>query len=209
MKRLVVIGGSAPSSFHFDRSLYQTVIAADSGYDTARALSIPVDDVVGDLDSTCFRAEIEALGFRGCSHDKDYSDTELALMKGSGPYDLLGGGEGRLDHTLSLFSAFTRMGYPGRWFMRVDTILAISGEVIISAPAGTGLSFFAVEDGVRASSEGLVWELSDYPLSLLSVSLSNRAREEKVRLSLSGKAMMRVDPSDYSRIHIEEAGCFQ
>ena len=199
---MIVIGGAAPSSFLFSRDVYSQVVAADSGYDTARFLSIPVDSVVGDLDSTAFRAEIEALGFKACSHDKDWSDTELALMAGEGEYDLVGGGEGRIDHTLSLFSTFSRMGYPCYWFMRTDTIATLSGHVEIEAEPGTALSFFAPEGTGHISSSGLVWELDSFPLSLTSVSLSNRMKGERLSLDISGMVMMRMRPEDFASIRI-------
>ena len=199
---MIVIGGAAPSSFLFSRDVYSQVVAADSGYDTARFLSIPVDSVVGDLDSTAFRAEIEALGFKACSHDKDWSDTELALMAGEGEYDLVGGGEGRIDHTLSLFSTFSRMGYPLYWFMRTDTIATLSGHVEIEAEPDTALSFFSPEGHAHVSSSGLVWELGSFPLSLTSVSLSNRMKGERLSLDISGMVMMRMRPEDFASIRI-------
>ena len=202
MKRLIVIGGSAPSSFSFDRSVYGSVVAADSGYDTARRLSIPIDSVVGDLDSTSYREEIEAMGIRGCSHDKDESDTELAIASGSGEYDLLGGGEGRIDHTLSLFSTFIRCGYPSLWFMRVDTVASLSGHVELSAAEGTELSFMSIEGTVQVRSKGLFWELDGFPLSPSSVSLSNRMRASLVSLDIDGTILMRMRAEDHERIMI-------
>ncbi len=199
-----MIGGMAPSSFCFDRNEYSSVIAADSGYDTARSLSIPVDSVVGDLDSTKYRSEIEALGFRACSHDKDLSDTELALSLGSGDYDLLGGGEGRIDHTLSLFSTFSRMGWPRYWFMRCDTIATVSGEVKIEAEKGTELSFFSPDGEKTVHSSGLVWELDSFPLSLTSVSLSNRMKGNELSLRIDGRIMMRMKVEDFPHIRIEQ-----
>ena len=80
MRALVVTGGLAPARVdwlpHYDRT-----IACDSGYDTAMRLGLEVDEVVGDLDSTSFRKDLVASGIIPCSHDKDESDTELALMR--------------------------------------------------------------------------------------------------------------------------------
>ena len=203
MKRLIVIGGTAPSSFRFDRRKYSSVTAADSGYDTACRLSIPVDSVVGDLDSTSMRAEIESLGFSACSHDKDESDAELAIRSGDGAYDLVGGGEGRLDHTLSLFSTFLRCGYPSFWFTRCDTVVSLCGRVRIQAPAGTSLSFFSIDGTRHVHSEGLVWELDDFPLSLSSVSLSNRMRSDSIVLDADGPFLMRMNAGDESALTME------
>ena len=202
MKRLIIIGGRAPEAFSFDASIYSSVIAADSGYDTAKALSIPVSMVVGDLDSTSFLPEIEAMGFKACSHDKDWSDTELALRQGEGAYDLIGGGEGRIDHTLSLFSTFSRMGYPDVWYMRSDTVVTLSGHVDIEAPLGTELSFFSPEGRAHVSSSGLVWELDGFPLSFVSVSLSNRMKGSSLSLDIDGMVMMRLRPEAFPEVRI-------
>ena len=207
MKRLIVIGGSAPSSFRFDRSVYGSVIAADSGYDTARRLSIPVDIVVGDLDSTSFRAEIEAMGVKACTHDKDESDTELAIAAGSGEYDILGGGEGRIDHTLSLFSTFIRRGYPSLWFMRVDTVASLSGHVEICGEEGAELSFMSIDGTVHVRSRGLVWELDGFPLSPSSVSLSNRLIGTSATLDIEGTVLMRMRAEDLDGIRISRGLC--
>lgn len=208
MHHLVIIGGIAPKFVPFDRSAYSSVVAADSGYDTAKLLSIPVDSVVGDLDSTSFRDEIESLGFKACSHDKDESDAELAIRSIEGTYDLIGGGEGRLDHTLALLSSFSRLGCPETWFLRVDTIVTLKGRVQISLPVGTELSFFAPFGRAEVKSEGLVWNLDNFPFDG-SVSLSNRAGSELIRLEVKGTVMMRMRPEDYSVIKIRRDVCLE
>ena len=90
MKRLIIVGGKAPDKLDINRNSYSEVIAADSGYDTARKLGIEIDSAVGDFDSTDLRGELIGKGFVPCSHDKDCSDTELAVRSGSGDYDLIG-----------------------------------------------------------------------------------------------------------------------
>lgn len=198
MKRLIIIGGKAPSSISLDLSEYSAVIAADSGYDTACDLGITITDAVGDFDSTSRRDELIRMGFVPCSHDKDYTDTELAVMKGEGDYDLIGGGEGRIDHTLDLISMMRRLGAPAVWYMASDTVVRIDGPVEVSLPPGAGVSFFSLsgkETIVR--SEGLIWELDGFPLSDMAVSLSNRSEQGCFRIFPSGTLMMRVDPEVY------------
>ena len=83
------------------------VIAADSGYDNAKALGYAerFDFIVGDFDSTkekafCSRAKIVRV-----PAEKDETDTQLAintaLEQGADEIYIIGGLSGRLDHTLS------------------------------------------------------------------------------------------------------------
>ena len=197
MRRLIIIGGAAPAHISLDLQEYSTIIAADSGYDTAKRLAIPITDAVGDFDSTSFREELVSMGYVPCSHDKDESDAELAIRKGSGPYDMIGGGEGRFDHILSLIALMSRVEPPRRWFTARDAIIAIPGPMHVEFPAGKSVSFFSFRGEVHARTEGLVWELGSFPLSLSSVSLSNRSRSGPFDIFPDGELMMRVDLEDY------------
>src|SRR4051794_8980734 len=86
-----------------------TVIAADSGLHHAQDLGVPVDIVVGDLDSvdeTRLAAEV-ARGAQVEQHpaEKDYTDLELALHVAcrleADTVLVVGGAGGRLDHFLA------------------------------------------------------------------------------------------------------------
>lgn len=202
MKRLIIVGGKAPDKLDIDMNSYSEVIAADSGYDTARKLGIEIDSAVGDFDSTDLRGELIGKGFVPCSHDKDCSDTELAVRSGSGDYDLIGGGEGRIDHTLELLSMMQRLGSPAVWYMASDTVFRIDRATEISAPAGTDISFFALSGTVHAHTEGLVWELDGFPLSSTAVSLSNRTDTGHVFIDADGVVMARVSPDVFRELQI-------
>lgn len=120
MKSYIFIGGevnkSALESQIKDDAL---VIAADSGYDNAKALGLAerCDFVVGDFDSTkertfCSRAKIIRV-----PSEKNETDTELAintaLENGADELYIVGGLSGRLDHTLSnlyLLEALSKSG---------------------------------------------------------------------------------------------------
>ena len=120
MKSYIFIGGKV------DKSVLTSpipndalVIAADSGYDNAKALGYAerCDFVVGDFDSTkekafCSRAKIVRV-----PAEKDETDTQLAinvaLKNGANELYIIGGLSGRLDHTLSnlyLIEALTNCG---------------------------------------------------------------------------------------------------
>jgi thiamine pyrophosphokinase len=107
---LVFAGGDPPATATLrDLPAAELVVAADSGLGNARALGVPVDLVVGDLDSVD-RADLEAAIAAGAtveSHPtaKDATDLELALLaardRGAREIVVVGGHGGRLDHFLA------------------------------------------------------------------------------------------------------------
>ena len=110
---------------------------------------------------------------------------------------MIGGGEGRFDHILSLIALMSRVEPPRRWFTARDAIIAIPGPMHVEFPAGKSVSFFSFRGEVHARTEGLVWELGSFPLSLGSVSLSNRSRSGSFDIFPDGELMMRIDLEDY------------
>jgi thiamine pyrophosphokinase len=107
---LVFAGGDPPARTALrDLPAADLVVAADSGLGHARALGVPVDVVVGDLDSV-ERADLDAAVAAGAaveSHPtaKDATDLELALLaardRGAREIVVVGGHGGRLDHFLA------------------------------------------------------------------------------------------------------------
>ena len=109
---VVVVGGGLPAPgllAHLPAGA--PVVAADSGLDTALALGLAADVVVGDLDSVTpgALAIAEAAGARIVRHPADKDETDLALalgeaedlLGGRGLVFVVGGVEGRLDHLLA------------------------------------------------------------------------------------------------------------
>lgn len=195
MRTLVIIGGYAPDSFDYGFA-YDRIIAADSGYDTARKLGIEPDLVVGDFDSTSYIDEILKKSFKRMPKDKDETDAELALMEVEGEYDLLGGGEGRLDHTLAILMLFGKYGYPRYWFTREDTLIAISEEMDFYLPKDIELSLFALSSSV-VSTKGLFWDMESRVLDSTFLSLSNRMREDRARVTATSPVFLRLAPKDF------------
>ena len=120
MKSYIFIGGEvdkgALESQIKDDAL---VIAADSGYDNAKALGLAerCDFVVGDFDSTKERAFCSRAKIIRVPSEKNETDTELAintaLENGADELYIVGGLSGRLDHTLSnlyLLEALSKSG---------------------------------------------------------------------------------------------------
>lgn len=108
MKSYIFIGGGVDkASLESPIQENALVIAADSGYDNAKALGYAerCDFIVGDFDSTkekafCSRAKIIRV-----PSEKDETDTQLAINtaieNGADELYIIGGLTGRLDHTLS------------------------------------------------------------------------------------------------------------
>ncbi len=191
-RTLILTGGEGPStrpSFSYDR-----VIAADSGADLAFELGYRISEALGDFDSTDRRAELERMGFVACPRDKDYSDTELALMRvGTSPYDLFGGGGGRVDHLISLLGLFDTYPLPRIWVTKKDAMVSLEGERCFELPKGEDVSFFpATSKEAVISTEGLVWDMDRAVLSHSWISLSNRMAESRVHIVVDGKCFMRV-----------------
>ncbi len=194
---LIITGGLAPDAFDYDIS-YDRIIAADSGYDTARRLGIRIDDVVGDFDSTANKDELIALGYKPCNRDKDETDTELAIRKKlDGSYDLLGGGGGRIDHLFSILSLFRIYGLPRYWFTDSDVLIGFIGKGELTGRIDDDISIFPLNERALVKSSGLLWELGDRPLSSTFISQSNRLKSRKVYLESDSPVLIRLSPASF------------
>ena len=186
---LVVIGGKAPTQFEVKKQ-YDKIICADSGYDTALAYNLVPTLVVGDFDSTVRNEELEKLGYKGCSHDKDETDTELALMKlyPEDTYDLVGGGEGRMDHLLTIFSLFYRYNPPQHWYTHSEELILVEKEISLTVEPNISISLIPIRSSekVWVNTQGLVWELQNFEISAASISISNRAKEKTIKIVSTG-----------------------
>ncbi len=121
---LVVTGGLAPDRVWFDylRGRFDVVVAADSGLMTAISVGVPVDRVVGDMDSL---EDYEMLSVfppesvQVFSTEKDFTDTEIGLQTlkemGCTSTTIYGGGGGRLDHLIGILTLFERDNPPVLW----------------------------------------------------------------------------------------------
>ena len=106
MKAFIYTGGAIlPSNITEHPKGDDLRIAADSGYENAVTLGERVDLLLGDFDSlkiTEFPQGVEQIRVPA---EKDFTDTQLAvdtaLKKGADEICIVGGLDGRLDHTLS------------------------------------------------------------------------------------------------------------
>ena len=195
---VLFIGGRGPDPRFITRILEDgdLICAADSGLDAVLAAGLRPDGVVGDMDSVSdisLLEEYPAGIVERYPEDKDDTDTDLGLAwlrrRGCRNTVLIGGGEGRLDHSLAILGLFSRPGAPGRWYTAVEEIRKASAPMDLDGRPGNSLSVVPVGPGpwaVRA--EGLYWPLDGVEWAAGGTSLSNRFVSGTVRLDvLSGR----------------------
>ncbi len=184
-KAIICTGGGVPVSIPSDLIVEgDYVVAADSGYDTARKLGLPVDICVGDFDSTLHAEEIMNLVHESSIKDKDESDTELAIKKalsmGYDSYCLIGGGGFRMDHLFATFALFDQYGPPIVWLTGFEQVYLVRGyRRFEQLEPGLQVSFFPAgfTQEVSITAKELQWPLQEYRLSMNHLSLSNRTTD--------------------------------
>lgn len=147
------------------------VIAADSGLGHAMRLGIPVDVLVGDLDSVDQR-DLDAAVAAGVEVEvypvaKDHTDLELALDRardlGASRIEVVGGSGDRLDHFLANALLFASPAYESvriRAHMGIGCLDVVRTSISFDGKAGDLVSLLAVHgvaDGVRTA--GLLYPL--------------------------------------------------
>jgi thiamine pyrophosphokinase len=176
-----------------------TVIAADGGAE----LGLPVDLVVGDLDS--ISAETLAGIERVERHpaDKDATDLELALAAAArldpDRILVLGGAGGRLDHLLGGLLLLAADAYAG---IRIDArigaaaVSVVRSERTLAGEPGSLISLFAVHGPASGIvTEGLVYPLRGETLEPGSTrGVSNVFASPGARIALEHGVLLAVMP---------------
>ena len=106
MKAFIYTGGAINPDLITERPAREDLrIAADSGFRNAQALGQEVDLLLGDFDSLDVSKIDRKIEILRVPAEKDFTDTQLAvdtaLKKGATEIVIIGGLDGRLDHTLS------------------------------------------------------------------------------------------------------------
>ena len=131
------------------------VIAADEGIDNARQLGMPVDLLVGDLDSASDGSEAFAGSVQRHPVDKDQTDLELALAAalaaGMQSVTVVGTMAGRVDHALGNLLLLTadrwqalcidaRIDSARAWVVRDRAVAWPLDSALLESGPGLGLS---------------------------------------------------------------------
>lgn len=180
------------------------VIAADSGYDHAVAAGVPVDVLIGDLDSISPAGLVhaEANNVEIIRHDeaKDATDIELAfdlaVERGAGSIELLGGEGGDIGHLLGVATLISSERYEGiaiRWRTGsgVVTVVRPDRPLATAAGVGRGVSLVPVTDAEGVETTGLTWPLRNETLPRgTSRGLSNESNEDEIAVSVASGVLL-------------------
>lgn len=189
------------------------VIAADSGYLTARRLGVKPGILLGDLDSldkSAFsEAEIDEMEKIIVSPIKDDTDTQLAvdtaISRGAERIHIIGGLGGRLDHTLSSVFLLEYIAERGADAVMADGknrvhIMRASGEMqALCVERGYKyLSLVSLTDVCRGVSVTGVY----YPLDKVEITrkytyaVSNEITADCARITLNSGVMLVIESRD-------------
>ncbi|MFP4563331.1 MAG: thiamine diphosphokinase, partial [Spirochaetia bacterium] len=106
---------------------------------------------------------------------------------------IIGGGEGRLDHTMGILALFEREPHPDLWMTGRESIMSIQKEAVFDTYPNQRISLFPLgKEECTMSSEGLKWELDDLRWSRGDFGLSNRALSIQVRIRMKTGRLLLV-----------------
>jgi len=213
MNAVIFTGGQvfADSAAELELPADARIIAADSGYLTAKRLGVMPELLLGDLDSldrSAFpTAEFEAVKKIIVPAIKDDTDTQLAvdtaLNGGASRITIVGGLGGRLDHTLS--TVFLLEYIAGKNASGVITDgrnrvrLLRGGETMRTERGGFRyLSLISLTDtcgGVSIS--GVFYPLEQVELTrAYSYAVSNEITADAAEISLASGSMLVIESRD-------------
>ena len=181
----------------------EMVIAADEGIDNARQLGMPVDLLVGALDSASDGSEAFAGSVQRHPVDKDQTDLELALAAalaaGMKSVTVVGTMAGRVDHALGNLLLLTADRWQAlRIDARIDSARAwvVRDRVVVDGAPDELLSLMAIGGpATGVSTSGLAWPLDSALLeSGPGLGLSNRMTGPTAKLSVQQGVLLVIAP---------------
>lgn len=180
------------------------VIAVDGGLEICRELNLSPLVLIGDMDSlpqglrTVIPAGCENIIYRS---EKNETDTQLAveycLDQGIGEIIICNNLEGRFDHALALVQNLLQAyqnGLSAKLVSSSQIISVLSGNILLSYPAGSLLSLLAITEKAEfAASSGLKYPLDHLTLyNWQSRGISNVATEPEQRLEILSGLVLAV-----------------
>lgn len=210
MKAFIYVGGHiAPDNITEHPRAGDLTIAADSGLRNARLLGERVDIMLGDMDSVGDESLPEGAERLLFPPEKDLTDAHLAvetaIARGADDIVIIGGLDGRLDHTLSLMGIIEDLTEQGLH------IVALSGDNRIRYIKSTStllprsgykyLSLIAADKKVKGVSvEGCKYPLKNATLTTrLQFAVSNEIVENCALVSVRRGGLFIVESRDSTR----------
>ena len=198
-KHFVIITGGECKAEGIPSSVAENafVIAADSGYDTAKRLGIKVDLLVGDMDSVkSIPSGVDTVRVKA---EKDDTDTMLAIGiakdKGAEKITVIGGAGGRADHWLSnifMLEALADEKIDTCLTDGVNEIRVISDGSIKIPNNGGYFGLLALEDST-VTATGCKYPLHDHLLRRqLPYAVSNEVTADFAEITVHGKLIVTV-----------------
>ena len=199
MKKFVIICGGECKAEGVPKDISDGafVIAADSGYNTAKRLGVKPHLLVGDMDSIgTVPTDVELYRVKA---EKDDTDTMLAVSiakeKGADEIILVGGGGGRLDHLLSnifMLEALTDEGIKAEMHDGVNRVFVLSDGTCEIKNSGGYFGLIALEDSTVTAS-GCKYPLDNAPLRrTLPYAVSNEVAGDAAWIAVKGKIVVIV-----------------
>ena len=183
------------------------VVAADGGLDRALSLGLPVDVVVGDLDSVspAALARAEAGGVRVVRHPqaKDATDLELALDEaaalGASRVLVVASDGGRLDHLLASLLLLASGRYAA---LELDALVGealvhvVRGERALRGTAGELLTLLPLGGpAVGVTTDGLAYPLAGETLDPGTTrGVSNVFTGPQARVAVDSGVLLAIRP---------------
>lgn len=179
------------------------VVAADSGYTNALTAGVPVDMLIGDMDSipsdAMDHAEGDGVTIERHPIDKDETDLELAIdaaiAHGATSITIVGGEGGQLGHLFGVGLIITN----ARW-SHVKIVWCVEhGQLQAALPSRAVtidvqypiVSLLASGDSRGVTTTGLHWSLTDADLASGSTrGLGNRVTERSASVSVAEGAVL-------------------
>ncbi len=181
------------------------VIAADSGYDSAKKMGVKVDILIGDFDSLKGELPKDVPEILQVPVKKDLTDTQLAVEKAveMGAYEIfiIGSTSGRLDHTLSTLAILENL------WERHKRGYIISGQNRISYIKNTNhiilrsdykyFSLIATDIAKGVSIEGAVYPLKNKTLDRkLQYAVSNQIEGNAALVTVKKGGLFIIESRD-------------
>ncbi len=206
LRVLILADGDPPSAALLHRLVagHDLLIATDGAARKAQMLGRTPDIISGDFDSISL--EEVRRDFLGSeiipTPDQNQGDLEKAIHiaqgRGATAITITGATGGRLDHTLGTIALLLRCHREVdiRLVEDASVTWAVSGtedapgELTLAATPGDTISVVSFDGRARVTLQGVRWPLTDHPLPVGTLGISNRAVAEQVTIGARGGVLV-------------------